>query len=101
MVLLLMHAQTLVKIRLTSTQTNKQNIRLFILKILSGNKILTSFKGHTSVRNGQKWTLKNSKLDVVHNNACAKFSRNPFIHSQDIERKRNSDFNKGRNSVMK
>ena len=34
-------------------------------------------------------------LDVVNINACAKFGQNPFIHTQDIERKRNSDIIQG------
>ena len=45
--------------------------------------------------NFQKWTLNNPKLDVVNINACAKFGKNPFIHSQDIKRKRNSDVIQG------
>ena len=61
-------------------------IHFFILKILSGNKILTSFKGRNSM-DWRKWTLNNSKLDDVNINACAKFGQNPFIRTQDIERK--------------
>ena len=78
MLLILMHVFNLVK------------IHLLILKILNGNEILTAFKGCNSVMNRQKWTLNNSKLDVININAYAKFGQNPFIHSQDIERKRNS-----------
>ena len=76
MLLILMHMQNLVK------------IHLFILKILSG---LTSYKGHKSVPNWQKLTL----LDVVNINAYVKFVHNPFLHSQDIERKRNSNVIQG------
>ena len=83
MLLLLMHVQNLVK------------IHLFILKILSGNVILTSVKGHNSVMNWRKWTLNNPELDVVNINAYAKLGQNPFIYSQDIERKRNSDIIQG------
>ena len=52
--------------------------------------------------------LNNPKLDVVNIYAYAKyvsindyanFGQNPFIRSQDIERKRNSDVIQGRNSL--
>ena len=79
MLLKLMHVQNLIK------------IHLFILKILSGNEILTPVKGRNTVMNWRKWMLNNSKLDVVNINACAKFGQNPFIHYQDIEWKQNSD----------
>ena len=39
--------------------------------------------------------LNNPKLDVVNINACAKFGQNPIIHTQDIERKQNSDVIQG------
>ena len=79
---------------------NLVKIHLFILKILSRNKILTSFKGHNSVLNWLKLTYNNPKLDVVNINASAKFGQNLFnihtqdifLHSQDTERKRNSLF---------
>ena len=70
---------------------NLVTIHLFILKILSGNEILTSFKGHNSVMNCQKWTLNNPELDVVNINSYANFGQTLFLHSQDIERKPNSD----------
>ena len=35
-----------------------------VLKILSGNEILTSIKGHNSVANLQKMTLYNPNLDL-------------------------------------
>ena len=64
----------------------------FRLKILSGNNILRSFKSRHSVTNWRKWTLLNNpKPDVVNSNACAKFSQNSFIHTQDIERKQHYD----------
>ena len=75
MLLIVMHVQTL------------DNIHLFILQILSGLEILTSFKGRNSVMNRRKWTLNNHKLDVININTCVKFGQNPFLHSQDIERK--------------
>ena len=52
MLLIVMHMQNFVK------------IHLFILKILSENEIMTSFKVRNSVMNWQKWTLNNPKLDV-------------------------------------
>ena len=35
-----------------------------VLKLLSGNEILTSIKGHNSVANLQKMTLYNPNLDL-------------------------------------
>ena len=75
MLLISMHVQTLVK------------IHLFILKTLSRNEILMSFKGRNSVTNCRKWTLNNPKLDVININAHTKFGQNPFTHTQDTERK--------------
>ena len=43
----------------------------------------------------------NPCLDLVNINAHAKFGQNPSIRCQDIERKRNSDINQGRNSCYK
>ena len=70
-------------------------IYLFVLKILSGNEILMSFMGHNCVKNRRKWTFNNPKQDVVITNAPAKFGQNTFIHTLDIERKRNSDIIQG------
>ena len=36
-----------------------------VLKILSGNEILTSIKGHNSVANLQNMTLYNPNIDLV------------------------------------
>ena len=66
-----------------------------VLKILSGNKILTSIKGHNSVANLQNSPLYNPNLDIINVNVCTKFGQILSIGSQDIERKRNSDINKG------
>ena len=74
---------------------NLVKIHLFIFKILSGNEILKSFKGHNSVTNLRKWTLNNPKTDVVSINAYSKFGQNPFLHSQNIEQKGNSDIIQG------
>ena len=66
------------------------------LKILSGNEILTSIKGHNSVINLQKWTHTNHYLGLVIINAYAIFGHLiPSICSQDIDRKRNSGINHG------
>ena len=74
----------------------------FVLKILSGNKILTSIKGRNSVKILRKMTGNNPKLDLVNDNVHTKFGWILSIRSQDIERKRNSDVNigpsKGNNS---
>ena len=81
--LILMRVQTLVK------------IQLFVLKIFSGNEILTSFKGHNSLLNQRKLMLNDNKLDVVNTNAYATFCQNQLLHSQDIQRKRNIYVNQG------
>ena len=67
----------------------------FVLKILSGNEILTSIKGHNSVKILQKMTGKNPKLDLVNNDVHTKFGRILSIRSQDIKRKQNSEVNQG------
>ena len=54
----------------------KQNLVKFcplVLKILSGNEILTSIKGHNSVANLQKKTLYNPNLDLVNTNVYTNF----------------------------
>ena len=66
-----------------------------VLKILSGNKILTSIKGRNSVKILQKMTGNNPKLDLVNDDVHTKFGRILSIRSQDIEQKRNSDLNQG------
>ena len=67
----------------------------FVLKILSGNKILTPIKGCNSVKILRKMTGNNPKLDLVNVDVHTKFGRILSIRSQDIERKRNSDVNQG------
>ena len=64
-----------------------------ILKILSGNEILTSIKGRNSVKILRKMTGNNPKLDLVNVDVHTKFGQILSIRSQDIERKRNSDVN--------
>ena len=61
-----------------------------VLKILSGNKILTSIKvnqGRNSVANLQNLTLYNPKVDTINVNVYTKFGKILCIGSQDIKRK--------------
>ena len=44
-----------------------------VLKILSGNEILTSIKGRNSIANLQNLTLYNPKLDTINVNVYTKF----------------------------
>ena len=67
----------------------------FVLKILSGNKILTSIKGRNSVKILGKMTGNNPKLDLVNVDVHTKFGQFLSIPSQDIERKQNFDVNQG------
>ena len=68
----------------------------FVLKILSGNKILTSIKGRiNSVKILRKMMGNNPKLDLVNVDVHTEFGWILSIRSQDIERKRNSDVNQG------
>ena len=62
---------------------------------MNGNKILTSIKGSNSVQILRKMTGNNPKLDVVNVDVNTKFGLILSIHSQDIERKQNSDVNQG------
>ena len=66
-----------------------------VLKILSGNEILTSIKGHNSVTNLRNLPLYNPNLDIINVNVYTKFGLILSIVSQDIERKRNSNINQG------
>ena len=66
-----------------------------VLKILSGNEILTSIKGRNSVANLRKLTVYNPNLDTINVNVYTKFGSILSIGSQDIERKRNSYINQG------
>ena len=47
----------------------------FVLKILSGNEILTSIKGRNSVNILRKMTGNNPKLDLVNDDVHTKFGR--------------------------
>ena len=66
-----------------------------MLKTLSGNEILTSIKGHNSVKILRKMMGNNPKLDLVNVDVGTKFGWILSIRPQDIERKRNSDVNQG------
>ena len=74
---------------------NLVGFRQFVLKILSGNQILTSITGRNSVKILRKMTGNNPKLDLVNVDVHTKFGPILSIHSQDIERKRYSDSNQG------
>ena len=75
--------------------TNFGQIFEFILKILSGNYILTSIKGRNSVKTMIKKTGNNPKLDLVNVGVHTKFGQILSNGSQEIERKQNSDINQG------
>ena len=45
---------------------------LLVLKILSGNEILTSIKGHNSVANLGNLTINNRNLDIINVNVYTK-----------------------------
>ena len=61
----------------------------FVLKVLSGNELVTSIKGHNSVKSLQKMTGNNPKLDLVNADVHTKFGQILSTCSQDtcIERK--------------
>ena len=63
----------------------------FVLKILSRNEILTSVRGHYSIKILRKMTGNNHKLDLDNVDVHTKFGQILSIRSQDIEWKRNSD----------
>ena len=67
----------------------------FVLKILSGNEILTSIKGRNSVKIVRKMMGNNPKLDLVNVDVHTKFGQILSIGSQDIEWKQNSDLKQG------
>ena len=68
----------------------------FILKILSGNEILTStIKGCNYIKILRKMMGNNPKLDLVNVVVHTKFGQILSICSEDIERKQNCDVNQG------
>ena len=64
---------------------NLIEIHKLIHKVLSINKILTSIKGHNSVKNWPKITCIRNNMDLVFINAYTKFYQNSSICSEDIE----------------
>ena len=68
---------------------------LFVLKILSGNKILAYIKGHNSGTSVRKMLSNNPNVDLVNINAYIKFGEVLLICCQAIERKRNFGVNQG------
>ena len=81
---------------------NLIEIDKLIHKLLSINEILTSIKGHNSVKNWQKITcIKHThNMDLVYINACTIFFQNSSICSEDIEEKHIFTSIKGHNSVV-
>ena len=59
----------------------------FILKVLSGNQILKSIKGHNSVKILRKLTGNDPKLDLVNVDVHTKFGWILSICSENIEQK--------------
>ena len=72
-----------------------QNLVRFVLKILSGNEILMSIKGHNCMKILQKMTGNYHKEDLVNVGVHMKFGLILSIRSPDIERKQNSVINQG------
>ena len=64
-------------------------------KILSGNKILRTTKGHNCVVNLLKWARKNPNLDPINVIEYAKFGLILLILSQDNEWKQTQNDNQG------
>ena len=62
-------------------------VHQFIHKILNGNEILTTNKGHNQVTNLRKLTCNNPNVDQVKVNTYTKFGLISSLRSQDIERK--------------
>ena len=75
--------------------TNLVRFCLFVLKLLSGNEILTTIKGRYSVKILRKITRYYPKLDSVNVDMHTKFGQILSIFSQGIERKPNPDVNQG------
>ena len=74
---------------------NLVRFRPFILKILSGNGILTTIKGRNSVKNLRKMTLYNSNLYLVNIDVHTKFGQSLSIGSREIKVERNDRIKEG------
>ena len=70
---------------------NSVKFHQFVLKLLSGNKILTLIKGHNSIIHLRKLLCNNPNLDLVNINVYPKFGQIPSICSKAIQQKQNSD----------
>ena len=57
---------------LKTSQQSLVKFCLLVLKILSGNEILTSIKGRNSVANLRNLTLYNPNLDIINSNVYKK-----------------------------
>ena len=75
--------------------TNSFKFCQFVLKILRRIEILTSIKGQNYVTNLRKMMVNKPNLDLVNIKLHTKFGQILSIHSQDIERKQNSDIYQG------
>ena len=94
---------SIIQIYILSISMHIQNlieIHILIHKILSINKILTSIKGHNSVKNRQKTMCIRHNIDLVVINAYTQFYQNSPICSEDIEEKHIFTSIKGHNSVV-
>ena len=94
---------SIIHIYILSISMHIQNlieIYKLIHKILSINKILTSIKGHNSVKNQPKITCFRNNMDLVYINAYTKFYQNSSICSEDNEEKHIFTSIKGHNSVV-
>ena len=81
---------SIIQIYILSISMHIQNlieIHKLIHKLLSINKILTSNKGHDSVKNWPKITCIRHNMSLVFINAYTKFYQNSFIYSENIEDK--------------
>ena len=94
---------SIIQIYILSISMHIQNlieIHKLIHKILSINKILTSIKGHNSVKNWPKIMCIRYNMDLVYINAYTKFYQNSSVCSKDIEEKHIFTSIKGHNSVF-
>ena len=94
---------SIIQIYILSISMQIQNlieIHKLIHKILSTNEILTSIKGHNSVKNWPKIRCIRYNIDLVFINAYIFFFLNSSICSEDIEEKHIFYIIKGHNSVV-
>ena len=81
---------SIIQIYILSISMHMQNlieIHKLIHKILSINKILTSIKGHNSIKNLPNIMWFRNNMDLVYINAYTKFYQNLSICSEDTEEK--------------